>query len=86
MNQTNEWLEGKLSYEGQKLLDELLEKPDMDFMIADTLVRCPKDIYDRISKERQEGKLKPTFAEGGVLKTGRVEPIEKIVDNDKKEE
>ena len=87
MNQTNDWLDGELSYEAQELKKKLLERADMDELLADTIVRCPKDVYERLSKERKEGKLKlETPARGGVLKTGKVEPVEKIVDNDKKEE
>lgn len=86
MNQTNEWLEGDLSFEGQELKKKLLERGDMDELLADTIVRCPKDVYERLSKERKEGKLKlETPATGGVLKTGKVEPIEKIVDSIKEE-
>ncbi len=87
MNQTNDWIDGDLPYDAQKLKKELLERPDMDELLADTIVRCPKDVYERLSKERKEGKLKlETPARGGVLKSGQVEPIEKIVDINKEEE
>ena len=88
MNPSNEWLGGDLPYDAQKLKKELLERPDMDDLIADTIVRCPKDVYETLCRKRKAGELKlQTPARGGILKSGRVEPLEpeKIIDINKEE-
>lgn len=74
----------KLTKQEELMIEKLMEQnPLCDYFYAETIVRCPPSVMERIIQQKKEGKLpKMEEAKGGILKTGKVEDpeVEKVED------
>jgi len=74
----------ELTKEEELLIEKLMEKnPLCDYFYAETIVRCPPSVMQKIMEQKKEGKLpKMEEAKGGILHNIKVEDPDSQEENE----